>query len=128
MPNQPARDKKWVSVLLKRETIKKLEKLAKFRGKTRTDVMVSLLDEGLSGGPYREDGEGESPVVVGTNSFFIGARFVKPLSRRVEGVGYIIFLTGLTNLKRRKRDGYEKVERIQESVGGGDGRGGGCVG
>ena len=49
MPNQPARDKKWVSVLLKRETIKKMEKLAKFRGKTRTDVMVSLLDEGLSG-------------------------------------------------------------------------------
>ena len=48
MPNQPARDKKWVSVLLKRETIKKLEKLAKFRGKTRTDIMTALIDEGVS--------------------------------------------------------------------------------
>lgn len=49
MPNQPARDKKWVSILLKRETVKKLEKLAKFRCKTRSDIMSSLLDEGVSG-------------------------------------------------------------------------------
>lgn len=48
MPNQPAIDKKWVSVLLKRVTIKKLEKLAIHRGTTRSAVIASLLDEGVS--------------------------------------------------------------------------------
>lgn len=48
MPGQPAKDKKWVSSLLKRELIKKLDKLAAFRKTTRTAVISSLLDEGVS--------------------------------------------------------------------------------
>lgn len=46
MANQPARDKKWISVLLKRETVKKLQKLATSRGKTRSEVATALLEEG----------------------------------------------------------------------------------
>ena len=48
MPNQSARDKKWVSALLKRETVRKLEKLAAFRGKKRSELIASLLEEGVS--------------------------------------------------------------------------------
>ena len=46
MENQPAKDKKFVSILLKRELVKKLEKLAAHRGKSRTDVIATLLEEG----------------------------------------------------------------------------------
>ncbi len=46
MANQPAKDKKFVSILLKRELVKKLEKLAAHRGKSRTDVIATLLEEG----------------------------------------------------------------------------------
>ena len=46
MANQPAKDKKFVSILLKRELVKKLEKLAAHRGQSRTDVIATLLEEG----------------------------------------------------------------------------------
>lgn len=46
MANQPAKDKKFVSMLLKRELVKKLEKLAAHRGQTRTKVICTLLEEG----------------------------------------------------------------------------------
>lgn len=46
MANQPAKDKKFVSMLLKRELVKKLEKLAAHRGQTRTQVICTLLEEG----------------------------------------------------------------------------------
>lgn len=46
MANQPAKDKKFVSMLLKRELVKKLEKLAAHRGQTRTQVIATLLEEG----------------------------------------------------------------------------------
>ena len=46
MANQPAKDKKYVSMLLKRELVKKLEKLANHRGQTRTQVIATLLEEG----------------------------------------------------------------------------------
>lgn len=46
MPNQPAKDKKWISALLNRDVIKRLEKLAKHRGKTRSEIIATLLDEG----------------------------------------------------------------------------------
>ena len=46
MANQPAKDKKFVSILLKRELVKKLEKLAAHRGKSRTDIIATLLEEG----------------------------------------------------------------------------------
>ena len=46
MANQPAKDKKFVSFLLKRELVKKLEKLAAHRGQSRTDIIAALLEEG----------------------------------------------------------------------------------
>lgn len=45
MANQPAKDKKFISLLLKRELIAKLEKLAKHRGQTRSELIATLLEE-----------------------------------------------------------------------------------
>lgn len=46
MANQPSKDKKFISVLMKRELVRKLEKLAAHRGLTRTQIIVTLLEEG----------------------------------------------------------------------------------
>lgn len=46
MANQPAKDKQFISLLLKRELVKKLEKLAAFRQQTRSALIASLLEDG----------------------------------------------------------------------------------